>query len=277
MNKILIVIPVRYDSTRFPGKPLAIINGKSMLDRVINLAKKSLNLAKSSNCDIVVCADHEKLLEVAKNLQVKAVVREEYLPSGTDAARYAISKLSSTYDYAINLQGDAPLTPPNIVADIIKAISQCEDKSIEVITPVTKLSWSELDSLRESKKTTPFSGCTVCLKWNGDAHWFSKTIIPSIREEAKLRNESDSSPIWRHLGLYGYRVDILNRYNSLRESPYETLEGLEQLRFIENDIRIKTVPVSFGGKPSFSGIDSPEDLVRANNYIATYGDPYCEV
>jgi 3-deoxy-manno-octulosonate cytidylyltransferase (CMP-KDO synthetase) len=270
--KILIVIPARYGSTRLPAKPLLKIAGRKMIDRVVDIAKQSIKRAQV-HCDLVVATDHQEILDECQNLNVRSLLTDESCTTGTHRTLDVINKLDSSYNYAINIQGDAPLTPPSIIESMISTISNGGGQ-LEMVTPITRLSWKELDDLRESKKTTPFSGCTVCLKNNGDAHWFSKNIIPGIRDEQKRRESSDLSPVNRHIGIYGYRIDILKKYLEYPVSPYEDYEGLEQLRFLESGVRIRTISVSFGDKPSFSGVDSPEDVVRADRYIATYGDPY---
>jgi 3-deoxy-manno-octulosonate cytidylyltransferase (CMP-KDO synthetase) len=117
-----------------------------------------------------------------------------------------------------------------------------------------------LDTLRESKKTTPFSGTTAILDSNNRALWFSKNVIPAIRKEDRTQPHS---PVYRHIGLYGYARAALQKYVTLPPSHYEQLEGLEQLRAIENGMTIQAVVVDYKGRPAMTGIDSPEDLQRA--------------
>lgn len=166
----------------------------------------------------------------------------------------------------INLQGDAPLTPPDFIAALIKSYEQAPT---DVVTPVTQLTWEQLDNLRKNKETTPFSGTTAVFNEStGKAFWFSKNIIPAMRKEEALREKSPLSPIYRHIGLYGYARDMLRRFNDLPEGTFENLEGLEQLRILENGFDIRCVTVDYRGRPSMSGVDSPEDIARCEKLLA---------
>jgi 3-deoxy-manno-octulosonate cytidylyltransferase (CMP-KDO synthetase) len=148
--------------------------------------------------------------------------------------------------------------PSKNPAKIIREFKRNPD--LDVITPVHQLTWQELDALREAKKTTPLSGTTVTIDKNGNAMWFSKTIIPVLREEPKMRADK-LSPVYQHIGLYGYSIEALEKFCSLPQGYYEKLEGLEQLRLLENGISIRTVSIK--DAIVHSGIDSPEDLARA--------------
>ncbi len=142
-----------------------------------------------------------------------------------------------------------------------------------MITPVTQTSWEQLDTLRENKKTTPFSGtCAAFDQTTGKAFWFSKNIIPAIRKEETMRQEGSLSPVFRHIGLYGYSYDMLKKYPTLPKGRFEKLEGLEQLRVIEAGYDIRCVPVDYKGRASMSGVDSPEDVTRAEALIAQHGE-----
>lgn len=220
---------------------------------------------------LVVATDDERIRAHADELGVRAVMTPVSCPTGTDRALAALQVLGGEFAAVLNIQGDTPLTPPAIIAAMVGAIA--EDPTREVITPVVPLSWAELDALRTQKVTTPFSGTTVIRLPDGRAAWFSKQIIPAIRNEEKLRAASAVSPVYRHIGIYSYRTDILERYVSLGEGFYEKLEGLEQLRALEHGITIHTVIVNPGDRPSMSGVDSPEDVARAEALIAAYGEP----
>ena len=257
--KIAIAIPARYGSTRFPGKPLAEIGGKSMLARVIDLARSVA--AADDNIDVFVTTEDERIAEHACEIGVECVITGD-CATGSDRVLAALEARGKLPDFVLNLQGDAPFTPSSVVEAILAAAKQ--DETADVITPVHALSWDDLDRLREAKKTTPFSGTTAIVEANGNALWFSKNILPSIRKEEDLRKASGISPVLQHIGLYGFRVDTLKRFCSLPMGIYEQLEGLEQLRMIENGIRIKAVRVEIDKGQIQSGIDTPEDLTRAN-------------
>ncbi|MBF0278534.1 MAG: 3-deoxy-manno-octulosonate cytidylyltransferase [SAR324 cluster bacterium] len=265
--KTIIVIPARYGSERFPGKPLALIAGKSMLHRVCELA---LNAARSVNIEVevLVATDDTRIMNHVEELGVEAVMTPEHCKTGSDRILSAISQLSDQPDYVVNLQGDAPLTPPHFVEAILKELHSNE--TAQWVTPVTQLSWQELDLFRINKQSTPFSGTTVILDAQDQTIWFSKNILPAIRNELKLREESSDSPVFRHIGIYGSTLKMLQTFATLKQSPYELLEGLEQLRLLENGFRIKAVKVHYGDHPAMSGVDTPEDAKRAEELIINY-------
>lgn len=267
--KTAIIIPARYGSTRFPGKPLARIAGVSMLERVVRLARKAA--AGSEDIQILVATDDERIAEHCKEIGVYYVVTPESCPTGSDRALAALQQLNEWPDYVINLQADAPFTPPAVLRAMIDAFSN--HRRPELVTPVHRLSWGELDALRDVKKATPFSGTTAILTEKNQAIWFSKAILPAIRNEDELRKTEKLSPVWKHIGLYGFRVDVLEKFVFLPQSAYEKIEGLEQLRMLENGIKVQAVPVDVSGGMIPMGIDSPEDLARAEALIRGHGDP----
>lgn len=261
--KTTIIIPARYASTRLPGKPLIKIAGQTMLQRVYQIALEAIkNIADAK---ILIATDDKRIADHAKEIGVNFVMTPVNCPTGTDRAWNAIEQLNDKPEFILNLQGDTPFTPPDFITKLIEVATN--DANIKVITPVTQLSWKELDKLREHKKQTPFSGTTVVLNKNNNALWFSKNIIPAIRKEEKFRQESNLSPIYRHIGIYGYRYEMLQKYVTLKPTYYEKLEGLEQLRLLENGIAIRAVPVDYQGRPEISGIDTIEDVKRAEELL----------
>lgn len=262
--KIAIIIPARYNSTRFPGKPLAMLFGKTMLQRVVEIAKNAI--LEFSSSTIVVATDDERISSHCDDIGVRWVETSPSCATGTDRVESAVEKLGGDFDFIVNLQGDAPLTPPDFVSAMIGSF---KESPCDIVTPVVQLDWSELDKLRERKKITPFSGtCAVLNQGTGDALWFSKSIIPSIRDEIFFREKASMSPVYRHVGLYGYSRDMLRKYGELPTGYYETLEGLEQLRALEHGYKIRCVSVSYRGRPSMSGVDSPEDLSLAESLLS---------
>jgi 3-deoxy-manno-octulosonate cytidylyltransferase (CMP-KDO synthetase) len=267
MMKTVIVIPARYASTRFPGKPLALIKGQTMLARVVRLSWAAAEGMK--NVSVVVATDDDRIMAHCRELGVTAVMTSPKAPSGTDRVAEAVRQMQDKPDFILNMQGDAPLTPPHFLRAMIDAFLKAP---CDAITAVTQLNWEALDKLRLNKQSTPFSGTTVVFDDStGNAFWFSKNILPVLREEKKLRQQSDQSPIFRHIGLYGYSLPVLEKYVALPEGKFEKLEGLEQLRFLENGYTIRCVPVDFKGCANMSGIDSPEDIARAEALIDQQG------
>lgn len=260
--KTAIIIPARYGSTRFPGKPLAQLAGRSVLAHVYELSKQA---ALGTDTSVHITTDDDRIEEEALRLGASVLRTTADCKTGTDRVMQAASLLDERPDFVINMQGDAPLTPADFLSAIIKA---AETTDADIVTPVTQLSWAELDTLRQSKLKTPFSGTTATMNAEGKALWFSKNIIPGMRKEDEMRAASTLSPVFRHIGLYGYRLSSLERYAGLPTGVYEELEGLEQLRALENGMSIQCVKVDYKGRPSMTGIDSPEDLARAEKLLS---------
>jgi 3-deoxy-manno-octulosonate cytidylyltransferase (CMP-KDO synthetase) len=264
--KTLIIIPARYGSTRLPGKPLIKITGQTMLSRVVRLAKTAIQ--NTSNIQLVVATDDVRITNHCDDIGVHSVMTPMTCETGTDRALAAMHALNAQPDFIINLQGDVPLMPPAFITALLDEITRVPN--ISMLTPVTQLTWDDLDTLRDNKKTTPFSGTCAILNKQNNAIWFSKNIIPAIREEVHDRANSKFSPVFRHIGLYAYSRTLLEQYVTWPPGYYEQLEGLEQLRVLEEGHQIRCVKVS-SEHPLPSGVDSPEDITRVEALIATRG------
>ncbi|WP_019833876.1 3-deoxy-manno-octulosonate cytidylyltransferase [Sphingomonas sp. PR090111-T3T-6A] len=264
----LIVVPARFGSKRLPGKPLVRIAGRTLLERVVHVAREASRVA--GDIDILVATDDPRIEAHARDLGCAAVMTASDISSGSGRAYAAALSREVRPEIVVNLQGDAPFMPPEVVAQLIEAVRA---SSTAAATPVTRMGWAELDRLRDHKTRAPFSGTTCVRAPDGRALWFSKAIIPAIRDEAERRKQSPQSPVFQHLGLYAYRFDALERFEQTPLSHYEQIEGLEQLRFLEMGLDILTVEVA---PPRFavSGIDTPEDVALAETLIAELGDPY---
>lgn len=266
---IAIVIPARMASTRFPGKPLHQIAGKAMLQRVHEIATHAV--ADIPNVHICVATESETIYQFCREQAITAVMTSESCRSGSDRALEAVANLKLKPDYVINLQGDAPLTPPAFIQRLVERMRQ--NPPIEVVTPVVQLSWVMLDKLREHKQRNPFSGTTVIVdRKQQKARWFSKNIIPGLRHEQRMRAETDLSPVYRHIGLYGYSYQALQGFADLPEGTYEQYEGLEQLRFLENGVEIDLVLVSYGDYPALTGVDTQDDALNVEAVLKEYGE-----
>ena len=272
MNNLdLIVIPARFGSKRLPGKPLIKINGVELINRVINNAIKAKNIL--GDIEILVVTDHHLIYEHCINLGVNCAITDLNISSGTERALMGCLQIGVKPNYVLNLQGDAPFILPD---QIVEILNFARSNNVKVATPVVNLKWEQLDILRDRKKITPFSGTTCVIdEKSGKALWFSKNIIPAIRNEDLLRKDFIFSPVYQHLGLYCYSFETLDWFVNTNAGLYEVLEELEQLRFIENGIQVDTVKVKTP-KFSISGIDSPEDLIRAEELIELFGDPYLD-
>jgi 3-deoxy-manno-octulosonate cytidylyltransferase (CMP-KDO synthetase) len=235
-----------------------------MLARTVDAARRA---GKAAGARVLVATDDPRIAAHAREIGAEAVMTDAGLPSGTDRCRAAAEIAAPDANFIVNLQGDAPFTPPSHIEALIANAARGD-----VVTPVIRLSWTALDDLRSRKKTTPFSGTTCIRGSDGRAIWFSKTILPAIRSEEKLRQSGPLSPVLQHVGLYGYRREALARIASLPPSHYEELEGLEQLRFLENGLSVYAVEVEASTLPQ-SGIDTPEDAARAEQVLKQLGDP----
>lgn len=262
MQTTAIIIPARFGSTRFPGKPLHHIEGVPMIARVCRHAKEAGVLTESR---VVVATDHQDIMDVADEEGVETLMTSPLCRTGSDRVLDAAQQIEPRPSIIVNLQGDAPLISVDIIVKLIIALQ--EDTMSDCATPVVRLTWEALDAMREHKKNNPFSGTFAAVTREDKAVWFSKNIIPAIRNEDKKRKASLLSPVFRHLGVYAYRYAALKNYSSMEEGVYEALEGLEQLRFLENDMVIKAVKVSAKGWPAVSGVDSPEDAERVAEII----------
>jgi 3-deoxy-manno-octulosonate cytidylyltransferase (CMP-KDO synthetase) len=260
--KTAIIIPARYGSSRFPGKPLVKLAGESMLSRVVNVAREAS--ANLKNVTLAVATEDSRIEDHCKEIGVQCVMTSDACKTGSDRVLEAAQHLGGDFDFVVGLQGDAPFTPVEAPYKMIQAF--ISDPTVEVVTPIVRLRWSELDALRESKKIVPFSGTTCVTDSKGKALWFSKNILPAIRKENR---DEEYSPVQQHIGLYGFRFDILKKFVTLAEGRYEKLEGLEQLRLLENGISIQTVTLAVDVGRAQAGIDSPEDVIRAEKILAS--------
>ncbi|MEG0427615.1 MAG: 3-deoxy-manno-octulosonate cytidylyltransferase [Akkermansia sp.] len=268
-REILIVIPARYQSSRLPGKPLVKIAGVEMIQRVADIA--SFICRTNEGCHYVVATDDARILDFCRGHNIEVTLTSEDCKSGTERCWDAVRKQKIAPGLIINLQGDNPLCPPHLLQGIIDHWHQ--DKA-DVFTPCVVLSWQEYDRLVEAKKTTPYSGTTVLVNQAGYAMAFSKSTIPSIRDEKKARAMMEKSPVRRHVGLYAYSYEALEKYFEMTPSVYELncVEGLEQMRFLEHGMLVKMVEVDYRGRKTSSGVDSPEDVARVEQILAEYGE-----
>lgn len=264
--KTAIIIPARYGSTRFPGKPLALINGRAMIDHVHDLAVTATKGLK--DIGVIITTDDNRIEDHCLRQGYSVLRTSSECKTGSDRVLEAAIKLPQEPEIIINLQGDAPLTPIEAIEKVIYCFSNTPDT--QVATPVKQLSWDELSHLRRRKRITPFSGTTAIVGKHDKALWFSKTLIPTIRNEDSMMETDPVSPVFQQLGLYGYRLDVLKRFVNTQQGIYERLEGLEQLRFLENDIPVQCVRLSETAL-IHSGIDSPEDIDSAESLLRRMG------
>ena len=241
--KFVAIIPARYASSRFPGKPLVDMNGKTMIQRVYEQVKKSI-------CDVYVATDDERIFNAVKDFEGNAIMTSTSHRSGTDRCNEAFSKINKSFDVFINIQGDEPFIYPEQI-DILK--SCFADSSVEIATLVKAFEQKDgFDAL--TNPSTP----KVALSNNSDAIYFSRSIIPYLRD-VKPEEWLRENIFYKHIGVYGYRSDVLNKITQLPPGILEKSESLEQLRWLENGFKIKAGIT----KHETQGIDTPEDLEAA--------------
>jgi len=240
---ILGVIPARFHSTRFPGKPLAIISGKPMIQHVYERALKASAINK-----LIVATDNERIKDVVEGFGGNVVMTDSTLPSGTDRVAEVARGIDA--DIILNIQGDEPLVHP----DMLNALSKpfFKDSKIVMTTLVSSIkSQDELDDPNVVK---------VVVNNKEEAIYFSRFPIPY---PGKMGHDKKITGYLKHIGLYGYRKDFLMLLTSLPPSSLEISERLEQLRVIENGFKIKTVKV----EANTIGVDKPEDIKKVETFL----------
>ncbi len=240
------IIPARYASTRFPGKPLIDIMGKSMLQRVYEQAAKSTSLSR-----VVVATDDERILEHVLSFGGEAVMTAADHPSGTDRCYDALQQLEGDYQYVINIQGDEPFIEPQQIDELAAVLT---DGTTELATQMIAVdSYEMLFDKGEVK---------IVLNQNNEALYFSRMVIPFIKgvdeKEWHTRHR-----YYRHVGMYAYRNDILAQITQLPVSSLEQAESLEQLRWIQNGFSVKCVTTKYESHC----IDTPEDVEKVLKMI----------
>ena len=243
--KIVGIIPARFASTRFPGKPLALIAGKPLLQHVVEQCQRAKSLS-----EVIVATDDTRIWEVAQNFCRVEMTLPNH-PSGSD--RIAEVAARCDCDAVVNIQGDEPLIDPAVIDAVANALAQNE-----MSTAATRIkNPAELDNPNVVK---------VVVNAAGRALYFSRRTIPYVREAASGSSEQLAAfAFLKHLGIYGYRRETLLRLVKFPVSPLENAENLEQLRALENGIPIAVVKVDYDS----IGVDMPEDVARVEKILTT--------
>lgn len=260
----VIVIPSRYGSTRFPGKPLATIADQSLLKRVWRLA-----CAVQPKTEVIIATDDQRIKEHGESFGAKVVMTSSTHRNGSERVAEVVKSLTWTPKVVINLQGDALLTPPWIIEELIAEMLR--DETVSIATPAVQLSEEKYRKLEDSKKSGVSSGTTVTFDKKMNALYFSKTVIPYRRVAPSDSTLISMSPIYQHVGMYGYTPEALQALVSLPEGTLEQVEQLEQLRALENGIPVRIVKVDLKGRTLWP-IDAPEDVKTVERIIATEGE-----
>lgn len=247
--KIVAIIPARYASTRFPGKPLALLGGKPVIRRVWEQARKVLD-------EVAVATDDERIARVVEEFGGRAVMTSPDHRSGTDRCREAFDRLGGAYDVVINVQGDEPFIRP----EQIESLCRCfDDPATDIATLVRPFApedgWEALANPNSPK---------VVVDKSMRALYFSRSVVPYLRG-VEPSEWLTRHTFYRHIGMYGFRAAALRAVTDLKPSPLERAESLEQLRWLENGFRIGVGLT----EADTVGIDTPADLERAERFLQT--------
>lgn len=241
MNKVIIVIPARYGSTRFPGKPLADLQGKPIIQWVYEACKKA-------DCgEVIIATEDERITSAAASFGAKAVMTSADCQSGTDRIYQATKGLGASY--VINVQGDEPFVRPETIKAVVELVKNDDQTDISTACmPIT-----------DKEAVNNPNHVKAVLAKDMRALYFSRSPIPYKREKTP---ESEKAPYYLHCGIYGYKIKALEQFVNLPVSPLENLEKLEQLRALEAGMTIKSALINKAGP----AIDTPADLERAKEF-----------
>ncbi len=243
--KFIGIIPARYASTRFPGKPLALLGGKPVIQHVYEKVKASLEVA-------YVATDDERIYDAVKGFGGEVVMTRNDHKSGTDRIEEAIEKIGGDWDVVVNVQGDEPF----VAKSQLDTICHCFDDENTQIATLGK-AFTSMDAVANPNSPK------IVVDNKGFAMYFSRSIIPFVRgnEQAEWLQHY---PFLKHLGIYAYRKEVLAEVTRLPQSSLELAESLEQLRWLQNGYKIKVGTTDV----ETVGIDTPEDLERAEKFLA---------
>ncbi len=244
--KFIGIIPARYASTRFPGKPLAVLGGKLVIHRVVEQVSKVLN-------DVYVATDDERIKHAVEEFGVNVIMTRSDHKSGTDRIEEAYRKINGNVssDVIINIQGDEPF----IQEEQLETIMKCFDDPSTQIATLGKV-FTDMDAVKNPNSPK------IVVDNHGFAMYFSRSVIPFVRGKDESAWLSDY-PFLKHIGLYAYRAETLHAITCLPQSSLEIAESLEQLRWLQNGYRIRVGLTNV----ETVGIDTPEDLAKAEEFL----------
>ncbi len=251
---VLIAIPARYASTRYPGKPLVVLHGpdgeKTLIRRSWEAAMAVRGVAR-----VVVATDDDRIADHAAAFGAEVVMTSSDCQNGTERCAEVAAKLPG-FDIVVNLQGDAPLTPSWFVEDLITGLRA--DAGADIATPVLRCDGRALNGLLADRRAGRVGGTTAVFGAGGRGLYFSKEVIPFT---GRVFDDAENTPVFHHVGVYAYRPDALAAYPGWHTGPLETLEGLEQLRFLENGRAVACIEVHARGR-QFWELNNPEDVPK---------------
>ena len=262
---VLIVIPARHASTRYPGKPLVPLTGadgeaRSLIRRTWDAAQKVNDIAR-----VVVATDDDRIRVAAEGFDADVVMTSPKCGNGTERCAEAVANLGGGYDIVVNLQGDAPLTPAWFIEDLVAGLSA--HLTTDIATPVLRCDGRSLNGFLEDRREGRVGGTTVVFDIDSKALYFSKEVIPYVGQSYA---DSETTPVFHHVGIYAFRPSALAAYPHWPVGPLEAVEGLEQLRFLEQGRDILCVEVDARDR-QFWELNNPEDVPRLEAMMAEMG------
>jgi 3-deoxy-manno-octulosonate cytidylyltransferase (CMP-KDO synthetase) len=264
---VVCIIPARYPSVRFPGKPLAMLRGAGGRPR--SLIERSWRAAgEVGRFDaIYVATDDARIAEAAEGFGAEVLMTSDACRNGTERCAEALALLGADVEMVVNLQGDAPLTPPWFVEALIDGLSG--DSQAALATPVLRCYGETLAALKADRAAGRVGGTTAVCDSEMRALYFSKEVIPYTSQRFA---PGDPTPVFHHVGVYAYRPWALHAYPDWPMGPLERMEGLEQLRFLEAGHKVRCVEVEARGR-KFWELNNPEDIPRIEAMLAEMGLP----
>ncbi len=252
--QVLIVIPARYASSRYPGKPLVALKGRDGVSKPLIQRTWETGCAVQSEARVVVATDDRRIADCVTGFGGEVVMTGEDCANGTERCADAIARMDISPDLVVNLQGDALLTPAWFLDDLIDAMAA--NPGFGAATPVLRCDKKAYAMLREDRAGGRVGGTTAVFGADGRALYFSKEVIPFLPDP-----DVAAPPVYHHVGVYAYRPDALARYTGWPQGPLEKNEGLEQLRFLENGEAMLCVEVDARGRV-FWELNNPVDVAR---------------
>ncbi len=265
MMSVLIVIPARYASTRYPAKPLVTLTGATGEARTLIRRSWDAACAVQGVDRVVVATDDARIKAEAEGFGAEVVMTSPDCANGTERCAEALAVLGGGYDIVVNLQGDAPLTPAWFVEELVAGLRA--NPWAELATPVLRCEGAMLDSLREDRAQGRVGGTTAVFGAGNRALYFSKEVVPYT---GKGYGAEEPTPVFHHVGVYAYRPETLSAYPGWVAGPLEGLEGLEQLRFLENHRPVLCVEVEARGR-QFWELNNPSDVPKIEAMMAEMG------
>ena len=262
---VLIVIPARYASTRYPGKPLVALTGADGQKRTLIRRSWEAAMAVKGAARVVVATDDDRIRAEAEGFGAEVVMTSDACRNGTERCAEAHEALGGGYGIVVNLQGDAPLTPHWFVEDLVAGLRA--DPVAEIATPVLRCDGGALNGFLADRRAGRVGGTTAVFGTGHRALYFSKEVIPYT---SRAYGDAEATPVYHHVGVYAFRPAALAAYPGWQVGPLETLEGLEQLRFLEQGRPVLCVEVDARGR-QFWELNNPEDVPRIEAMLAGMG------